>query len=400
MLTTLAESYIHTIDPFAVHFSGNFGIRWYGLAYIAGIIIAWAVIRWLAKTNRSPVAVEAVGDLMLLAIIGVLVGGRLGYVIFYEPELFIDFTRQVPFWGVLAINKGGMASHGGIIGVVLACWFFARRHRVPSLHILDMAAFTAPPGLFLGRIANFVNAELWGRALPDAMWNNPPWWSVKYPQQVTNHWLAIVSPRTEPTPELVRRVGSHLNITAPDLPALREAVTAECAQRLDIIQSKLQPVLGGGETFYQRLLNAAQDTSANAHNQVMETLRPLLTPYYPSQIYQALTDGPILLLLLAIVWWKARKPGVVGAWFLIGYAVLRIATEFYRQPDLGVEPLSLGVVELSRGQVLSALMLLAGVACLVIASQQNVASLGGLKRVAAVTPVEESESADDADARR
>src|SRR6185503_5730559 len=102
-------------------------------------------------------------------ILGLLVGGRLGHVIFYEPDLITRFTSKFPFWGVLEIHRGGMASHGGMIGVVVAIIVFARGAALPIkhafLHLADLAAFVAPYGLGLGRLANWINGELPGRAL-------------------------------------------------------------------------------------------------------------------------------------------------------------------------------------------------------------------------------------------
>ena len=340
----LAESYLHNLNPFVVQFSQNFGIRWYGVAYAIGFGIAWFTMRWVARKSWSPIPLEKVGDLIFAVIIGVIVGGRLGYAIFYDRHLFIGFSSKAPWWDLLAINNGGMASHGGMIGVILACWWFGKRHQIPVLHILDIGGLGALPGLCLGRIANFINGELWGKPLPDSMQSyvqgtgvtgaDPPWWSIKYAQEVVENWV-------------------------PDSDS-----------RLKMLEP-LRPLFIGSEDFYRDVVNAARHGDAT----VIQVLKPLLTAYYPSQIFQAITDGPILITLLALIWLRPRKPGVVGCWFLILYGILRIATEVFRQPDKGV-PLTLGL--LSRGQTLSLLMTLAGVVCLAIASRRNVARLGGL----------------------
>src|SRR5690606_2859466 len=94
---------------------------------------------------------------------GTLIGGRLGYCLFYKPELLISFSSGFPFWGVLEVHKGGMASHGGILGIMVACWLFARREKIPTLHAIDVAAFGGQWGVIYGRIANFINGELYGR---------------------------------------------------------------------------------------------------------------------------------------------------------------------------------------------------------------------------------------------
>ena len=95
MLHLLAESYFHTLDPFAIQIHGDFGLRWYGISYAVGFLLGWVVIRWMAKTNRSPLTIEQVGDLMFYMIAGVLIGGRLGHAIFYQNGApFIDFSRS------------------------------------------------------------------------------------------------------------------------------------------------------------------------------------------------------------------------------------------------------------------------------------------------------------------
>lgn len=373
----LAESYIHRLNPFAIQFTESFGIRWYGLAYAAGFFVAWMFVRWMAKTGRSSMTVRDVGDLMLPAILGVLLGGRLGYCILYEPHLLIDISGNFPFWGVLAINRGGMSSHGGMVGVIIACAWFGVKRKLSILHLIDLGAITCTAGFFFGRIANFVNAELWGRPIPQAMRDSPPWWSVKYPDEVRAHWVRVVEEGEKASPELVQRMASDFNLAAPNLDALRELVTNEAGRRLSTLNEHLGPALGYDDNFYIRLSLAVRDASASAHQQAIETLRPLLTPYYPSQLIQALTDGLLVAILLALIWLKPRKPGVVGSWYLIIYGVLRIATEVFRQPDEGVG-LILG---LSRGQQLSVLMSLAGIVCLIVASRRNVPRIGGLLKL-------------------
>jgi phosphatidylglycerol:prolipoprotein diacylglycerol transferase len=295
----------------------------------------------MAKAHRTAIPVRAVADLMIYILVGVLVGGRLGYCVFYDTSLLTDFTTNFPYWGVLAIHKGGMASHGGMLGVITACWIFAVRSRISKLHLLDVMVLVGPPGLFFGRLANFINAELPGRALPESMQSSPPWWSVKYPQQIDpENW------RAEPS------------FTG--------------YERLD----GLHAVVSGNDTFRANVVRAAKE----GNPEVIETIQPLLTAFYPSQIIQAVTDGPILIAVLIIAWWGPRKPGVVGSWFLISYGVMRILTEFIRQPDAGVAGLATPLGELSRGQLLSILMVVIGVVALVICTRREVEPIGGLVR--------------------
>jgi len=211
------------------------GIRWYGLAYAVGFLLAWAMVRWVAKRGWSPIPVDRIGDLMFAVFAGVLVGGRLGYALFYERHLFYTFSDSMPYWDLLAINKGGMASHGGMIGVLLGCWWFGRKYRVSTLHILDVGSLAATPGLFFGRIANFINAELWGKPLPPAMRSNPPSWSVKYPTQIIEHWLSVLHQGKQSDSQyadLISKVADDFRIhSAPaDLPALVVSAAHECVQ--------------------------------------------------------------------------------------------------------------------------------------------------------------------------
>jgi len=378
----LADAYFHTLSPFAVKFPASWpvaGIRWYGLAYAVGFLLAWGIVRWVAKRGWSPIPAERIGDLMFAVFAGVLVGGRLGYALFYERHLFYTFSNSMPYWDLLAINKGGMASHGGMIGVLLGCWWFGRKYHVSTMHILDVGSLAATPGLFFGRIANFINAELWGKPLPEAMQSNPPSWSVKYPMQIIEHWLAVLQQGRQSNAEyadLISKVADdfHIHASQSELPAL---VAGAAQQKLDIVQQQLGPVVGVDNLFFERIVDLARDSHAPLHQQVVQTLKPLLTAYYPSQIFQAITDGPILLGLLILIWLRPRKPGVIGGWFLIIYGVLRIITELFRQPDKGIG-LTFGLI--SRGQTLSLLMVLAGVVCLAICVKRDVPRLGGLFR--------------------
>jgi phosphatidylglycerol---prolipoprotein diacylglyceryl transferase len=154
------------ISPFliSVDIGGHtYGIRWYALAYIVGILFGWWIMLRAIRTPRlwagdPPLTAEQVERFFTWAIIGIIVGGRLGYVIFYEPATFLAEPWRIPF-----VWEGGMAFHGGFAGVVVAGIWFCRREKVPMLSLGDLLALTVPVGLMLGRIANFINAELWGR---------------------------------------------------------------------------------------------------------------------------------------------------------------------------------------------------------------------------------------------
>ncbi|MFT7596503.1 MAG: phosphatidylglycerol:prolipoprotein diacylglycerol transferase [Paracoccaceae bacterium] len=145
-------------------FGFEFALRWYALAYIVGILIAWRLgvmaVRHakLWPDDSPPMTPAQIEELLTWIIFGVILGGRLGFVLFYQPEYYLQNPLQI-----LMVWQGGMSFHGGMLGVVLASWVFARRHGLKKLRSADLIAHTVPIGLMLGRLANFINAELWGR---------------------------------------------------------------------------------------------------------------------------------------------------------------------------------------------------------------------------------------------
>lgn len=167
-------------------FGADLALRWYALAYIVGIVIGWRLVVRAVKTPRlwpddkpamTPAQIE---DLVTWVIIGVIVGGRLGYILFYQFSYYLQHPAQV-----LRVWEGGMAFHGGMLGVIVAGWLYTGRHNIPRLSAADMMALGVPPGLLLGRIANFINAELWGRPtdLP---------WAVAFPGQAAQACEGVV----------------------------------------------------------------------------------------------------------------------------------------------------------------------------------------------------------------
>lgn len=141
----------------------SFSLRWYALAYLAGLIIGWRLVVGLMRRpalwgGTVPMRPELVDDLLTWIILGVIVGGRLGFVLFYEPAYYLANPLDI-----VKVWQGGMSFHGGFLGVIVAAWLFARRHQIAPLRLADALAVVAPVGLFFGRIANFINAELWGR---------------------------------------------------------------------------------------------------------------------------------------------------------------------------------------------------------------------------------------------
>jgi phosphatidylglycerol:prolipoprotein diacylglycerol transferase len=246
-------------DPVAVHL-GPFGIRWYALAYIAGLIFGWRLLRHLARRNPLVATAEQVDDFLTWATLGVVFGGRLGYVLFYQPALYLSHPAMI-----FQVWNGGMSFHGGMLGVAVAIVWFCWRNRIPILGFADRVAVSVPVGLGLGRIANFINGELWGRPAPD-------WWPI-----------AMVYPQAG------------------------------------------------------------------------------LVPRYPSELIEALLEGVILFaVMLALARYERLRErfGFLCGSFLVGYAICRIISECFREPDA-----FLGYIAgtITMGQILSVPMLLFGV---------------------------------------
>ncbi len=330
---TLA-AWLHNLDPIIFQL-GPLPIRWYGLSYLAGFFVAFLLVKRICRVGVSTLKPEQAADLVVAVAVGIFVGGRLGYVLFYQPALLWEFTQDLPFWGVLAINKGGMASHGGMIGGILGCFYYARRHKHETLYLMDLFAFGAPLGIFFGRIANFINGELLGRPCDPGF----PL-AVKFP-----HELYDMSPDQQyevyaalPPPDAV----------VPGLMMWTETVI------VDLIQQ--------------------------GNRVVAVAVEPLLTPRHPSQLYAGVMEGLVVLAVLAVIWMKPRKPGLIAGLFCLTYAVMRIANEFFRMPDAHLIDREFAALNITRGQWLSALLFVGGLVLVVIALKRDAEPMGGWKK--------------------
>jgi phosphatidylglycerol:prolipoprotein diacylglycerol transferase len=176
--------WVDNLSPFFIHFWGNVGIRWYGLAYVCGFLAGgWLMVRY-ARAGRSSLPANQVADFILALVMGVLIGGRVGYFLFYDFDLFVHQPLVL-----FRVWEGGMASHGGFIGVALAVWWFARRSGIPFLHLADLQASAVSAGILLGRIANFINGELWGKISTVS-------WAVIFPKSAPDGTpVAMIPPR-------------------------------------------------------------------------------------------------------------------------------------------------------------------------------------------------------------
>lgn len=146
------------IDPVAIQI-GPFAIRWYALAYIVGLLIGWRLVLWhIGRVSDPPMKRNDADDFLVWAIVAVILGGRIGYIVFYNPAFYLQNPIEV-----LYLWHGGMSFHGGLLGVITALVLFCRKRNLALLPVSDLVASVVPVGLFFGRIANFINAELWGR---------------------------------------------------------------------------------------------------------------------------------------------------------------------------------------------------------------------------------------------
>ena len=297
--------YLHNLDPFIFHLTETIGARWYGLAYVLAFTCGYALLLWLAKRRYADLQPAQVGDFITwAAIFGVMLGGRLGYVLFYRPEMLREPLSILRVW------EGGMSSHGGIIGLVLFTVYYARRHKLSWMNLSDNLGVAAPLGLFFGRCANFINGELYGRpaSVP---------WAVQFPNELLE----------------------------PPNAAEAERAVAACQQ--------IDPAITTPEAIIQ---------SMHTHPEVASVLRGILTPRHPSQLYEAFCEGILLFAILWIVRTRIRSPnGVLAGLFLVCYAIFRILVENFREPDA---PL-IGIF--TRGQFFSFFLIAVGIGYFVFA---------------------------------
>lgn len=162
--------WVHDLDPVIFQITESLAVRWYGLAYVTGFLVAVGLLVLYRRRGRSPLSGDKLESFLLAGMAGVILGGRIGYFVLYAPGALLSNPLVL-----LQVWEGGMASHGGFAGVVLAVLWWARRNGFSALELGDLVVTVAPPGLFFGRLANFVNGELWGRVSDVS-------WAVIFPQ--------------------------------------------------------------------------------------------------------------------------------------------------------------------------------------------------------------------------
>lgn len=255
------------IDPYIISF-GELGVTWYSLSYVMGILLGWYYASKIISWYDLGISYKNLEDFIVWVIIGVIIGGRLGYVLFYDPIKYYHNPIEI-----LQTYKGGMSFHGGIIGFVLATYLFTKKYNIDFFRFTDICAIVVPIGIMLGRVANFINGELYGRI------TSMPW--------------GVVFPYSD----------------------------------------------------------------GNAR--------------HPSQIYESLTEGVLLLLILSYLAIKRnyiKHKGIISSLFLMLYAIFRFIIEFFREPDAKV-----GYIFklITLGQILCVMMFLCGIIIFLMLGKSN-----------------------------
>jgi phosphatidylglycerol:prolipoprotein diacylglycerol transferase len=297
-------TYVHNLNPVALPIYGGIALRWYGLAYLMAFVVGFLLLRNLAKRGLYVIKPDQIGDLIAAAaLFGVFIGGRVGYILFYElPKVGWEGLARDPLL-VLRVWEGGMASHGGILGLFIFTWVYAKKHQVTWTGLGDGLCVVAPLGILFGRAANFINGELYGRVCEGVAW------AVKFP------------------------------LSLMEEPAEVQSAAWQACTRVD-------PKLADTESI-NALIAAARDNP-----QLSQTLGNFLPERHPSQIYEGLLEG---LALFSILWFvRTRYPkapdGLLTGMFFALYAAFRIFGEQFREPDAAM------VGSLTKGQFFSLFM--------------------------------------------
>lgn len=316
-------------DPVLIDIPGlPVDIRWYGLMYIVGFFVAqWILVR-LARAKFLPVAPEVAPDIIFYCVIGVMLGGRCGYALFYQHEL-LNPLEFVKVW------KGGLAFHGGLAGVAVACWFFVRRHKVSWARVADSCALAVTPGIFAVRMANFINGELYGRVTSAATWG-----AMQFPTDpVAKEAMHIPELEMRPAELCIQYAYRHCTWES-----IQDALPAADLHGAPIEWAKVQPFLD------------------------WEKVRSVVPYRHPSQIYEGVCEGLLAGLLLFVLYRLTRNrpwgPGRYTVVFLFAYAVARSSLELVRQPDPQLGPDVMW--GLTMGQLLSGLLVIGALLILIV----------------------------------
>lgn len=303
------------MDPVIFDVVGPVKLRWYGMGYLLGFVAAYYLLRWLAQKKLWVLAEDKVADFIAYgAFFGVFLGGRLGYILFYQiPQVGWSGLLEDPLM-IVRVWDGGMASHGGILGLVIFTYVYARKQKVSWTGLGDGLCVVAPIGIGLVRMANFINGELYGRVTHGVSW------AMKFP-------------------EALRDNGQAMNAIREGAPLAPEVYQYDSA---------------GGQLQY--LIEASRENP-----ELLQVLGNHLQTRHPSQIYEALLEGLVLFAILFFTRIKFPKlpHGILTGMFFVLYAVFRIIVEGFREPDSAM------IGAMTKGQFYSTFMIVMGVAFIV-----------------------------------
>ena len=321
-------------DPFVLRVFSDFGVRWYGLIYWLCLGSSFLLLRWIAPRQNLGLTSEMVFNFLMSMTLGSLIGGRLGYCLLYDPTLLWKFREALPFWGLLALNEGGLSIYGAMIGAWIAAALYSWKYRLSLPYLLDLTSLVGALQIIWMRLGNFLNGEILGRECTES-----PQYCFRFPQEVltwpTNH------------PEKLLKLGSVMQ--AGQLFSDQE--WQSLIQGLDMNSASLR--LEKLEDLIEKLVLEVQQGNLA----LRESLAPLLTLRFPVQLAGAALEGVLVFLILFIMWHRPRRSGVITGLFLTVYSLTRFFLEFYREPDLQVGYLFYSV---TLGQILSVIFFLLG----------------------------------------
>ncbi|MEZ0391858.1 MAG: prolipoprotein diacylglyceryl transferase [Pseudobdellovibrionaceae bacterium] len=329
--------HFHETGPYLFRISDNLGVQWNGLSFMLSLVVSFVFMSWMSYRQRSELGQARVGSFLMSCVAGALLGGRLGFCLFYAPSLFLKFRAEFPFWGVLALDEGGLSAFGSIVGVVVAATIFAIRTGVSRIYLYDLVAICAPISIFFSRVANFLTGEFIGREAPADLTI-----SVKFPTEIF-HWPALQPQKLQQLTPLVEKVGTD----------------AEKWQTLLLQSSGQEEARASISQILFKVVESVQSGSQDMRG----LLEPLLTARHPVQLYEAALEGFCLFVFLFFLWRKPRSPGILSATFLVFYSAIRIFVDQYRMPD---PVLGFDLFHLLRGQWLAIATLVIGLVLLFI----------------------------------
>lgn len=333
--------YVHNIDPVIFSINDAIKLRWYGLAYLLAFIVGYFLLKKLADRKLWVLPGDKASDFITLAaIFGVFLGGRLGSIIFYQWDAFVANPLMV-----FKVWEGGMASHGGILGLMIFTLVYSRMKKVSWTGLGDGLCVVAPLGVMFGRIANFINGELYGRI------DHGFAWAMKFPKTLHD--------KSAPEFQNLSQAQEIAATADPDYAAYSDRIE-QLAREIDGNSSQI-----GSPQYNEYWALVHQDSARlNAvirdHEPVRQAIGELLEQRYPSQLFQAAGEGLGLFLILFItrICFRKLPHGILTGMFFFFYAIFRITMEHFREPDTDL--VTYFGITITMGQFLSLFMIVIG----------------------------------------